>query len=55
MPKQPKAPDINEEDVAYIIAEGLASDDQGLLDLLASFDSVDDPENAKDEYMSKFE
>lgn len=44
-----------DEVVAYFIAEGLAVDDQNLLDLLASFKTVDDPENARDKYLSQFE
>ncbi len=47
--------DLNEDIVAYFIAEGLAVDDQVLLDLLASFDTVDDPETARDNYLSQFE
>jgi len=47
--------DATDEVVAYFIAEGLAVDDQELLDLLASFKAVDDPESARDEYLSKFE
>ena len=47
--------DVNEDIVAYFIVEGLAVDDQVLLDLLASFDTVDDPETARDNYLSQFE
>ncbi len=47
--------DATDEVVAYFIAEGLAVDDQDLLDLLASFKTVDDPETARDEYLSQFE
>ena len=47
--------DATDEVVAYFIAEGLAVDDQELLDLLASFKAVDDPESARDEYLSHFE
>lgn len=47
--------DATDEVVAYFIAEGLAVDDQELLDLLASFKTVDDPESSRDEYLSKFE
>ena len=44
-----------DEVVAYFIAEGLAVDDQSLLDLLASFKAVDDPETERDKYLSQFE
>ncbi|MBQ6319377.1 MAG: zinc ribbon domain-containing protein [Lachnospiraceae bacterium] len=47
--------DVNEDIVAYFIVEGLAVDDQVLLDLLASFDTVDDPETARNNYLSQFE
>ncbi|MBO4890942.1 MAG: zinc ribbon domain-containing protein [Lachnospiraceae bacterium] len=47
--------DATDEVVAYFIAEGLAVDDQELLDLLASFKAVDDPESARDKYLSQFD